>query len=160
MFSSAVKVKNYRRLLKIHETTPGSFRNDAIGLDLRVQRKLFKSLHRGRLEVREKQFIYLCEMKSAPRRELIQKYALQTWSSAHLRKPNRKRLQSSEKPIRSNAIATSLTPRNFSNSKLQLVDNKGFELTLRKFSFWRILTKIVDFFVLFDFSKKIISKCS
>ena len=34
--------------------------------------------------------------------------------------PNRKRLKSSEKPIRSNAIATSLTPRNLSNSKLQI----------------------------------------
>jgi hypothetical protein len=43
MFSSAVKVQNYRRLLQIHETTPSNIRNDAIGLNLRVQRKLFKT---------------------------------------------------------------------------------------------------------------------
>ena len=42
MFSSAVKVQNYQRLLQMHETTPSNFRNDAIGLDLRVQRKLFE----------------------------------------------------------------------------------------------------------------------
>jgi hypothetical protein len=43
MFSSAVKVQNYRRLLKMHETTPSNFQNDAIELDLRVQRKLFET---------------------------------------------------------------------------------------------------------------------
>ena len=43
MFSSAVKVQNYRKLLQMHETTPSSFRNDAIGLDQRVQRKLFET---------------------------------------------------------------------------------------------------------------------
>ena len=42
MFSSAVKVQNYRRLLQMHETIPSSLRNDALGLDLRVQRKLFE----------------------------------------------------------------------------------------------------------------------
>ena len=43
MFFSAVKVQNYRRLLQMHETTPSNFRNDAIGLDQRVQRKLFET---------------------------------------------------------------------------------------------------------------------
>ena len=43
MFSSAVKVQNYRKLLQMHETTPSNFRNDALGLDLRVQRKLFET---------------------------------------------------------------------------------------------------------------------
>ena len=43
MFSSAVKVQNYRKLLQMHETTPSSFRNDAIGLDQRVQRNLFET---------------------------------------------------------------------------------------------------------------------
>ena len=43
MFSSAVKVQNYRRLLQMHKTTPSSLRNDALGLDLRVQRKLFET---------------------------------------------------------------------------------------------------------------------
>ena len=43
MFSSAVKVQNYRKLLQMHETTPSSFKNDALGLDLWVQRKLFET---------------------------------------------------------------------------------------------------------------------
>ena len=43
MFSSAVKVQNYWKLLQMHETTPGSLRNDALGLDLRVPRKLFET---------------------------------------------------------------------------------------------------------------------
>ena len=43
MFSSAVKVQNYRKLLQMHETTPSSFKNDALGLDLRIQRKLFET---------------------------------------------------------------------------------------------------------------------
>ena len=43
MFSSAVKVQNYRKLLQMHETTQSSFRNDAIGLDQRVQRKVFET---------------------------------------------------------------------------------------------------------------------
>ena len=43
MFSSAVKVQNYRKLLQMHETTLSHFRNDALGLDLRVQRQLFKT---------------------------------------------------------------------------------------------------------------------
>ena len=43
MFSSAVKVQNYRKLLQMHETTPSNSRNDALGLDLRVQRKLFET---------------------------------------------------------------------------------------------------------------------
>ena len=38
MFSSAVKVQNYRRLLQMHDTTPINLRNDALGLDLRAQR--------------------------------------------------------------------------------------------------------------------------
>ena len=43
MFSSAVKVQNYRKLLQMTETSPNVLRNDAVGLDLRVQRKLFES---------------------------------------------------------------------------------------------------------------------
>jgi hypothetical protein len=43
MFSSAVKVQKYRKLLQMHETTPSSFQNDAIGLDQWVERKLFET---------------------------------------------------------------------------------------------------------------------
>ena len=43
MFSSAVKVQNYRKLLPMTETSPSGLGNDALGLDLRVQRKLFES---------------------------------------------------------------------------------------------------------------------
>ena len=43
MFSSAVKVQNYRKLLQMTETSPSGLRNDALGLDLRVQKKLFES---------------------------------------------------------------------------------------------------------------------
>ena len=44
MFSSAVKVQNYWKSLQMHETFPSNFRNDVIWLDLRAQRKLFKTL--------------------------------------------------------------------------------------------------------------------
>ena len=43
MFSSGIKVQNYRKLLQMTETSPSGLRNDALGLDLRVQRKLFES---------------------------------------------------------------------------------------------------------------------
>ena len=41
MFSSGIKVQNYRKLLQMTETSPSGLRNDALGLDLRVQRKLY-----------------------------------------------------------------------------------------------------------------------
>ena len=43
MFSSAIKVQNCRKLLQMTETSPSGLRTDALGLDLRVQRKLFES---------------------------------------------------------------------------------------------------------------------
>ena len=43
MFSSAIKVQNYRKLLQMTETSPNSLWNDALGLNLRVQRKLFET---------------------------------------------------------------------------------------------------------------------
>ena len=43
MFSSGIKVQNYRKLLQMTETSPSGLRNEALGLDLRVQRKLFES---------------------------------------------------------------------------------------------------------------------
>ena len=43
MFSSAIKVQNYGKLLQMTETSPSGLRNDALGLDLRIQRKLFES---------------------------------------------------------------------------------------------------------------------
>ena len=43
MFSSAVKVNNYRRLMQMHETTPEFSRSNAVGLDLHGQRKLFET---------------------------------------------------------------------------------------------------------------------
>jgi hypothetical protein len=43
MFSSAVKVNNYRRLMQIYETTPEFSRSNAVGLDIHVQRKLFET---------------------------------------------------------------------------------------------------------------------
>ena len=97
MFSSAVKVQNYRRLFQMHETTTSNFRNDAMGLDLRVQRKIFETSpvqtlkkkwnfeemmtthrHQERREVREKWFTYLHVKKSALRRESTRISALRT----------------------------------------------------------------------------------
>ena len=101
------------------ETSPNSLRNDALGLDLRVQRKLFetspvqtlkKKRNFGEMmtthryedilepnytprtkKVKENQCIFLRETESAPRRELIWIYDPQTWSSAHLRNQRKKR---------------------------------------------------------------------
>ena len=43
MFSSAIKVQSYKKLLQMTETSPSGLRNDALGLDLRIQRKIFES---------------------------------------------------------------------------------------------------------------------
>jgi hypothetical protein len=43
MFSRAVKVNIYRRLMQTHETTPEFSRSNAVGLDIHVQRKLFET---------------------------------------------------------------------------------------------------------------------
>jgi hypothetical protein len=43
MFSSAVKVNNYWRLMQMHETTPDFSRSNAVGLDIHVQRRLFET---------------------------------------------------------------------------------------------------------------------
>jgi hypothetical protein len=43
MFSSAMKVQSYKKLLQMTETSPSGLRNDAVELNLRIQRRLFES---------------------------------------------------------------------------------------------------------------------
>jgi hypothetical protein len=43
MFSSAIKVQSYKKLLQMAETSPSGLQTGALELDLRIQSKLFES---------------------------------------------------------------------------------------------------------------------